>query len=158
MDALKHWNEKSVDDKTFANFKAHMRKEHLALRQVGALTMKDSELSQANMLQLLTENQNKLANEMQTQLANIMQDNMLHAFHALGLRDENEENVPPFGNNTSANSVTNDKMMTLLQNLQAKVDILSNENNILKSNHNHPRSHPNLDENTHHPVSGKPFK
>ena len=158
MDALKDWNEKGDADKTYTKFKTHMRNEHLALRQVGALTMKDSELSQANMLQLLTENQNKLANEMQTQLANTMQDNMQHAFHALGLRDENEENVPPFGNNSSANSVTNDKMMELLQNLQTKVDTLANENNILKSNRNHARSGPNLDENTHHPVSGKPFK
>ena len=60
MDALKRWNEKNLGDKTFANFKIDMRNEHLALREVGALSMNDSELSQANMLQLLTENQNKL--------------------------------------------------------------------------------------------------
>ena len=158
MDALKHWNEKSVGDKTFANLKTHTRNEHLALHQVGALTMKDSEVSQANMLQLLTDNQNKLAQEMQTQLANIMQDNMQHAFHALSLRDEDEENVPPFRNTNSANCVTNDKLMALLQDLQTKVDTLSDENKSLKSNSRQPRTGATSDENTHHPVTGKPFK
>ena len=158
MDALKTWNEKADSDRTFTKFKTHMRNEHLALRQVGALTMKDSELSQANMLQLLTDNQNKLAHEMQTQLANTMQDNMQHAFHALGMRVDNEENVPPLHNNNSANSVTNDKLMALLQDLQAKVDTLSNENKLLKNNSNQPRTGATLDENTHHPVTGKPFK
>ena len=158
MDALKHWNEKSSSDKTFAKFKTHMRNEHLALRQVGALTLKDSELSQANMLQLLTDNQNKLAQDMQTQLANTMQDNMQHAFHALGLRDENEENVPPFRNANSANSVTNDKLVALLQELQTKVDTLSDENKLLSSNSRQPRTGATSDENTHHPVTGKPFK
>ena len=158
MDALKTWNEKSDGDKTFVKFKTHMRNEHLALRQVGALMMKDSELSQANMLQLLTDNQNKLAQEMQSQLTNTMQDSMQHAFHALGLRDENEENVLPFCKNNSANSVTNDKLMALLQDLQTKVDTLSDENKFLKSNSRQPRTGDTSDENTHHPVTGKPFK
>jgi len=45
MDSLKAWNLKLLPDKTFANFKLHMREEHHALRQVGALTIRDSEFS-----------------------------------------------------------------------------------------------------------------
>ena len=37
IDLLKTWNAKLLSSKTFANFKLHMREEHHALRQVGAL-------------------------------------------------------------------------------------------------------------------------
>ena len=37
MDSLKTWNAKLLSSKIFANFKLHMREEHHALRQVGAL-------------------------------------------------------------------------------------------------------------------------
>ena len=87
-----------------------------------------------------------------------MQDNTQHAFHALGFRDENEENAPPLRNTNSANSVTNDKLMSLLQDLQAKVDTLSDENKSLKFNRRRPRTYDTPDELTHHPVTGKPYK
>ena len=45
MDSLKTWNATFFPSKTFANFKLHMREEHHALRQVGALLIRDSEFS-----------------------------------------------------------------------------------------------------------------
>ena len=58
--------------KIFANFKTYMRNEQNALWQVGALTIRDSELSQANMLQILTTHKNKLAQKINVQLASAM--------------------------------------------------------------------------------------
>ena len=51
VDALKKWNSKETSAKTFATFKKHMREEHQALKQVGALTLQDSNFYQANMVQ-----------------------------------------------------------------------------------------------------------
>ena len=72
MEALKSWNAKNTTTKTFTNFKTRMWNEHYSLWQVGALTIRESELSYANMLQILTTHQNKLAQEMNTQLASTM--------------------------------------------------------------------------------------
>ena len=43
MDSLKNWNKKTTN-KTYADFKLHMRKEYNELRQVGALSIRDSKL------------------------------------------------------------------------------------------------------------------
>ena len=48
QDSLKLWNAKDTDEKTFANFRAHMRKDHQSLKQVGALTIQSSALYHAN--------------------------------------------------------------------------------------------------------------
>ena len=45
IDSLKAWNSKLLSDKTFTNFNLHMREEHHALGQVGALTIHESEFS-----------------------------------------------------------------------------------------------------------------
>ena len=71
MDSLKAWNSKLLPDKIFAKFKLHMREEHHALRQVGALTIRDSEFSQTNMIQQLTDHQQQLTQESNLQLASI---------------------------------------------------------------------------------------
>ena len=54
---LKDWNAKPNSDKTFANFKARMRKKHQSLKQVGVLTVQSSALYQANMLQQVASQQ-----------------------------------------------------------------------------------------------------
>ena len=41
IDSLKIWNAKPKVDRTFENFKLHLRTEYHALRQVGALTIRD---------------------------------------------------------------------------------------------------------------------
>ena len=68
MDSLKAWNAKLLPTKPFATFKLHMREEHHALRQVGALSIRDSEFSQANMIQQLTDHQDKLTQDLNIQL------------------------------------------------------------------------------------------
>ena len=73
MYSLKAWNSKLLPDKTFAKFKLRMREEQHALRQVGALTIRDSEFSQTNMIQQLTDHQQKLTHDLNLQLASTMQ-------------------------------------------------------------------------------------
>ena len=51
VDSLKKWNSRSSDEKTYANFKKHMRDEHHAWKRVSALTIQDSALYQANLIQ-----------------------------------------------------------------------------------------------------------
>ena len=63
MDSLKTWNARLLPPKTFANFKLHMYEEHHALRQVGALSIRDSKFSQANMIQQLMDHQDKLTQD-----------------------------------------------------------------------------------------------
>ena len=52
-----------------------MRTEHMALRRVGALSIRESEFSQANMLETLTAHQDRLALDMQDKIHEIMQTN-----------------------------------------------------------------------------------
>ena len=73
MDSLKAWNAKLLPTKPFATFKLHMREEHHALRQVGTLSIRDSEFSQANMIQQLTDHQVKLTQDLNIQLIKKMQ-------------------------------------------------------------------------------------
>ena len=56
---------------------------------------------------------------------------MQQAFHVFQFRDDNEENISPPDPHT-ANSVTNDNILALLQGLQTKVDNLVNENKALR--------------------------
>ena len=55
QDALKIWNDHPTNEQTFAKFKAHMRKEHQALKQVGALSAQASNLYHANMIKQVVE-------------------------------------------------------------------------------------------------------
>ena len=108
MDSLKAWNSKLLPDKTFAKFKLHMREEHHALRQVGALTIRDSEFSKTNMIQQLTDHQQKLTKDLNLQLASTMQENFSQAINMLQNTDINSENLPSTqqANNLSDNTVT----------------------------------------------------
>ena len=53
MNIFKTWNIKIAADHTFVNLKTHMHKEYLDLQEVGGLTIKNSSLSHANMIQEL---------------------------------------------------------------------------------------------------------
>ena len=74
MDALKLWNAKVPGDKTFANFKTHLRTEFHALRKVEALTVKYSNI---NILRDLTEHQNQLSANLGEHLSTTMKANFL---------------------------------------------------------------------------------
>ena len=93
MDSLKTWNSNFLLDKTFDNFKIHMREEHHALWQVGALTIRDSEVSQANMIQQLTDHQQQLTQDLNLQLASTMQENFSQAINMLQNTDINSEKL-----------------------------------------------------------------
>ena len=50
-DALKEWNKKASDTKTYINMKLHTRRNYQELKQVGALSIEDLSLHQMNLLQ-----------------------------------------------------------------------------------------------------------
>ena len=87
MDSLKTWNGILLPSKTFANFKLHMREEHHALRQVGVLSFHDSEFSQTNVIQQLTDHQDKLTQDLNLQLAHTMQEHFSQAMNMLHTTD-----------------------------------------------------------------------
>lgn len=67
--------QKTLNNKTFANFKTHMRTSYHALNEVGALTIEDSSINQANLIQELS-----LQKETLTQDINdTLQSNILDA-------------------------------------------------------------------------------
>ena len=53
MDVLLQQNKNRSADKTYENFKIHMREEYRALKEVGALTINDSLITQANMMHVV---------------------------------------------------------------------------------------------------------
>ena len=74
MDTIKTWNMKISAYPTYANLKTHMRKEYLDLQEVGGITINNSSLSQANMIQELKVHQEAIPNNMKEELkANLMQ-------------------------------------------------------------------------------------
>ena len=151
MDSLKTWNAKLLPSKIFANFKLHMREEHHALRQVGALSIRDSEFSQANMIQQLADHQDKLTQDLNLQLAHTMQDNFFQTINMLHTTDLNSDILHPTqqANNIIADSkVTNAQLFTFLKTLQNKVDRLEN---------NKPSTHIETTSNIN-PRTGKYFK
>ena len=98
MEGLKKWNSKPLCDRTFANFKLHMRQEYSDLQDVGGLSINNSLLNQANIIKELKEHQVLMANSMKTEFnANIMQTfqalNMLENHDDMGDFQENNENI-----------------------------------------------------------------
>ena len=73
------WNDCLINDKTFANFKAHIQKEHQALKQVGALTVHASNLYQTNMLQQAVNQQTDLEQNLKTTVDEQVKNSLLHA-------------------------------------------------------------------------------
>ena len=61
MNSLKTWNRKSLQDKTFLNMKIFFREEYSDLDEVGGLTLNNSVLNQANILQELKNHQEEMA-------------------------------------------------------------------------------------------------
>ena len=53
-----------------------MQEEHYALRQIGALSIRDSKLLQANMIQQLTDYQDTLTQDLNLQFVHTMQETL----------------------------------------------------------------------------------
>ena len=142
VDSLKKWNEKKLEEKTFANFKTHMREEHHALKRVGALTVQDSALYQANLIQQ-PEFQAKIEEQVKSSLLTAIND-----FQTEHMESSDKRDPPPL---MEANNATTEEMdqtnllCELIQNLTKQVEAMSKQPLITKS--------PNIN-----PKTGKPFK
>ena len=139
VDTLKKWNDKLTEDKTYTNFKQHMRDKHHAFKRVGALTIQDSTLYQANLMQN-ADMQAQIDEQVKTILLTAITD-----FQVQQTESEPEE-VPV--ENMEANNLkaqdTNAALLELLQKLTKKVNQLTCQ----------PAA-PNPSIN---PKTGKPFK
>jgi hypothetical protein len=134
MDSLKMWNRKALRDKTYTNMKIFMRAEYSDLDEVGGLTLNNSILNQANILQELKSHQEEIAARME----NNLKINMIEAMTGLCDQYGNEENCPPTQHHQYPPSEPSDvvnnlsssdkAIFQLLKTLQDKVEALSSAN------------------------------
>ena len=155
MDSLKLWNAKPKVDRTFNNFKLHLRTEFHALRQVNALTIRDSNI---NLLQDMTNHQTTLSTALGEQLQASMQHNFEQALSLLRNEAGNEENVPPPDISPSINHTPTEDMFKMMKEMQSKMETLTAELAIAKrGNQNTTPTNtaggPNIN-----PITGAPFK
>ena len=123
-DALKVWNEKPATDRTYANFKTHLRKEFHALRQVGGLTMKDSSL---NMLQDITNHMNQQSADLEEKINASLKANFMEAFQVLKDNTTPDENTSPPLSQALNVQTPNTQMMEMFATMQAKIDTLTTQ-------------------------------
>ena len=129
MDALKNWNAKTPDEKTFALFKKHMRAEHHALKQVGALSIQESSFYQANMVQQVLSQQNALQDNLQASIDQQVKDSLLSALtDYTSSMDEPDVNVANNISSTAPDASTA-AILDLIAKLTTKVDALGNQAN-----------------------------
>ena len=145
VDSLKKWNEMKPKSKTFAAFKKHMREEHHALKRVGALTIQDSSMYQANMLQQVISQQDALQENLQNTIDDQVKASLAAALSAYTSGDdtsvESEPSVQEVNNVTVPD--TTRELLKLIESLTKKVDQLSTQ----------PKSMKKIN-----PRTGKPYK
>ena len=120
VDALKKWNALPDTDKTYTKFKTHMRAEHHALKRVGALTIQDSTLYQANLLQ---------QPDMQAQIDEQVKISLLSAINdfqeqQLEMDSNQVQDLPLEANNVKKDDSTTTALLHLIEQLTTKVDQL----------------------------------
>ena len=139
VNTLKKWNEKSTEDKTYANFKQHMRDVHHALKRVGALTIQESTLYQANLMQNA---------DMQAQIDEQVKTSLLAALTDFQVEQNDSEpeeaTVPTMEANNLKSQDTNAALLELIQKLTKKVEQLT--------------SQPAAPNSSINPKTGKPLK
>jgi len=146
MDVLLKWNAQKVADKTYKKFKIHMRQGYHALREVGALAIKDSELHYANMVKDVTDHQEKMAEDIKSTLQDQLNTSLLEALMVTQSQSmpslEEMSNVTPPSINSASSSSTIESLLTIIKNLENKVDNLTvnaagkNGNNLQNYNSN----------------------
>jgi hypothetical protein len=174
MDSLKTWNWKALQDKTYTNMKSSVRAEYSDLDEVGGLTLNNSILNQANILQELKSHQEEIAARME----NNLKINTIEAMTGLCDQYSDEENRPPtqhhqYPPSEPADVVNNlsssDKaIFQLLKTLQDKVEALSTAshhssgNNSSTNNTSTPRYSPSTSTNKSGPLinpnTGKAYR
>ena len=136
-DSLKTWNARASNIKTYAELKIFMRDEHSALDMVGALSIKDTSLDHANMLQALSSQQEQLADNFQRNLfeafetyAQIGQNSLTQDSNHGGSESKHElpseisNMISNISNSGMKNSGNENNIATLLQNMIEKMNVL----------------------------------
>ena len=131
MDILLKWNKKESEDKTYQNFKLHMREGHNALRNVGALTVQDSSINSANLLQEVTAHQEKMADDIKTSVSNQLQQSLLEALMVMQPSAQHTEDTSTITapSMNSASTTSFDSLITMFKNLEKKMDDISTNKN-----------------------------
>ena len=123
--ALKKWNAKEPTVKAFEQFEKHMREEHHALKQVGALTIQESNFHQANMIQQVLTQQTEMQDNLQASIDQQVKDSLLNALteYLTTLEPIQEEVV----NNVAikAKDATSETLLEMMIKLSNKFEELS---------------------------------
>ena len=152
-DTLLAWNKKNQINKKYNNFKIHMRTAYNELNEVRALTIEDSSIAQANLIQEISSQQDKMAQDIKESL----QANILDAFMAIKMSPtpsdapslEETSTITTNTINSAATNPTIDSLMTIIKTLEAKVDSLS-KTSVTSSNVSY--------DDTINPKTGKEWK
>ena len=142
MNILLKWNIKLPVDKTYNNFKLHMRTQYHALREVEALTVINSAINQANLFQEMTLQQEKMILDIKNTLHNELQGSLMEALLVIQPTSTSTEDIftltTPLMNSTSTGSTsTMESLLTIIKNLESKVDKLYKPNQYSTNNNNH---------------------
>jgi len=151
MDALLEWNRKTSNNKTYANFKKHMRTAYHALNEVGALTIQDSSINQVNLIQEISSQQEKMAQDIKDSL----QSNILEAMMMMQTPSTDTPYLIEDSSSISANTfesakstATIESLVSIIKNLESKMEKL--QKGYAPSN--------NGDSDTINPKTGKEWK
>ena len=134
-DALADWLDET--NTTFANFKKHMRKQHRKLKKVGALELHNSTLNINNVLKEMEERQRVMESGFEEK----MQVNLMETLRYIANTNEENEDPNRMQHDQMNNATSEQDLMKIIKNLNAKVDELSKEKGtgVTKSKTN-PRS------------------
>ena len=125
LDSLKKWNAKTSDEKTYGQFKKYMQEEHHALKQVGALAIKDSTFYQANMVQQVLAQQSELQDNLQASIDQQVKDSLLSALTEYTTNSVEESQVEVANNvATKAKDASTEAILEMIAALTKKVEDL----------------------------------
>ena len=122
MDSLNTWNRKTHQDKTYVNMKIFMRSEYSDLDEVGGLSLNNSILNQANILQELKNHQEEVTAWME----NNLKINMIDAMTGICEQYGEEENRPPTINRQFQSSEASDTVNNLSSSDKSIFQLLKN--------------------------------
>lgn len=128
MDALLDWNKKSIINKTYVNFKKHMRSSYHALNEVGALTIQDSSINQANLIQELSSQQDRMAQDLKATLqSNILDAMMMMKSPAADtpFLIEDTSSISSNTLNSATSNATIESLYSIIKDMQTKMDSMT---------------------------------
>ena len=145
MEALKTWNKEDTTNKTYANFKAHLRKEYNELRQVGALSIKDAKIQP----QMNLTSSSDMTERISATVTNDLRTTIMDAIMAL---NNSEDTIEP---QVNAATIPNDTNVTELARL---VKDLHQEVKFLRSQGSNGQSTAPSTSRDVNPKTGKPWR